>query len=38
MTFIAHVQTADEAGELIADLAGGNVRDLDAPAHHLGPV
>ncbi|MER7538338.1 hypothetical protein ABTX77_26620 [Streptomyces sp. NPDC097704] len=38
MAFIAHVQTADEASELIADLAGGNVRDLDVLAHHLGPV
>lgn len=38
MTFIAHVQTADKASELIADLAGGNVRDLDALARHLGPV
>ncbi|MEV4941464.1 hypothetical protein [Streptomyces zaomyceticus] len=38
MTFIAHAQTADEASELIADLVGGNVRDLDALAHHLGPV
>ncbi|MBB4984135.1 hypothetical protein [Streptomyces nymphaeiformis] len=38
MTFIAHVQTADEASELVADLVGGNVRDLDALAHHLGSV
>jgi len=38
MTFIAHVQTADEASKLVADLAGGNVCDLGALAHHLGPV
>ncbi|MGW4160022.1 hypothetical protein [Streptomyces sp. NPDC004788] len=38
MPFFTHVQTADEAQALIADLAGTGLRRLDALGRHLGPV
>ncbi|MFJ9763285.1 hypothetical protein ACIRUY_05660 [Streptomyces erythrochromogenes] len=38
MPFFTHVETADEAQALIADLAGTGLCRLDALGRHLGPV